>query len=119
LNRLILHRSHQRGSRAQVLGTTLIFNVPVNLDLRALSLVRHRGKRAQDLSRWVQILMLVQDGQTFVRLRFRSPNNGGRLPQGSYSLRIRNDRVGSTVADVPPMGRGGDGVTRLASWHQP
>jgi hypothetical protein len=86
---VVKHR--RRRHRSQLLGTTLIFNVPVNLDLRAVRLVRRRpGKRFQDISRWIQIVSVVQNSQTWAHLRFRSPHGGLLLPRGQYSLVLQN-----------------------------
>src|SRR5262249_12375531 len=60
LAQVATQRSRQGG---QLLGATLTFNVPVNLDPRALRLVqRRKGGRVRDLSKWIRIVMVVQDG---------------------------------------------------------
>jgi hypothetical protein len=101
LERLVVNRNRRPGSRARVLGTTLIFNVPVNLDPRALRLVHHRpGNSKQDLSRWIQVVTVVQNGQTWAYLRFRSPR-GGLLPRGRYSLVLQTDLLRNALTGAP------------------
>jgi hypothetical protein len=109
----MLHRRQKRGYRFQVMGTTLVFNVPVNLDPRALRLVRHlAGKRRQNLSRWIQIVMAVHNGQTRAHLRFRSPT-GGLLPRGRYSLILQNDLLRNALTGASLASPGGGALTEL------
>jgi hypothetical protein len=113
LDRAVLHRRRQRGYRFQVLGTTLIFNVPVNLDPRALRLVRHLpGKRRQNLSRWIQVVMVVHNGQTWAHLRFRSPT-GAPLPRSRYSLFLQNDLLRNALTGASLAAPGGGALTEL------
>jgi hypothetical protein len=113
LERLVVNRNRRRGYRAQVLGATLIFNVPLNLDPRALRLVRHRpGNRKQDLSRWIQTVMVVHNGQTWAYLRFRSPR-GALLPRGRYSLVLQNDLLRNALTGASLAAPGGGALTEL------
>jgi hypothetical protein len=114
LTGVVKHRQRQRGPRSQLLGTTLIFNVPVNLDPRGLRLVRHRpGNRVQDLSRWIQIVWVVQSGQTWTRLRFRSPRGGLLLPRGQYSLILQNALLQNALTGSSLTTPGGGELTVL------
>src|SRR5262249_52825529 len=111
---VVNHRRRPRGPRSQLLGVTLIFNVPVNLDPRGLRLVRHlAGKRRQDLSRWMQIVTAVHNGQTVARLRFRSPRGGALPPPGQYSLVLQNALLRNALTGAPLAGPGGGGLTEL------
>jgi hypothetical protein len=113
LDRVVVNRRRQRGYRPRVLGTTLIFNVPLNLDPRALRLVRHRpGNRKQDLSRWIQTVMVVQNGQTWANLRFRSPR-GALLPRGRYSLVLQGDLLRNALTGASLAAPGGGERTEL------
>jgi hypothetical protein len=108
------HRRRPRRPRSQLLGTTLIFNVPVNLDPRALRLVRHlAGKRRQDLSRWIQVVTVVHNGQTWAHLRFRSPRGGLLLPLGKYSLVLQNALLRNALTGASLAAPGGGGLTEL------
>jgi hypothetical protein len=103
----------QRSQRGRLMGATLIFNVPVDLDPNALRLVhRKRGRAVQNMSRGIQIIMGVQDGRTWVQLRLRSPR-GKLLARGRYSLFIDNDLVRNTMTGVPLRGSAGSSQTEI------
>jgi hypothetical protein len=115
LDDVVKHRRRPRGPRSQLLGATLIFNVPVNLDPRAVRLVGRRpGRRGQDFSRWIQVVTVVQNGQTWARLRFRSPRGGLLLPRGQYSLVLQNDLLRNALTGAPLATPGGGGRTELS-----
>jgi hypothetical protein len=104
----------QRGRQSGTpLGATLTFNVPVNLNPRALRLVqRKKGGRVKDLSKWIRIVMVVQDGQTWVHLRLRSPR-GEQLARGRYSLFVQHDLVRNALTDAPLTGPAGTSHTEI------
>jgi len=111
---LLAHVAMQRSPQSgQTQGATLTFNAPVNLNPRALQLVRMRkGRPVKDLSRWIQIIMVVHDGQTWAHLRFRSPQ-GQPLARGRYSLFVQHDLVRHTLTDAALTGSAGSSQTEI------
>jgi hypothetical protein len=65
-----------------------------------------------DLSRWIQVVMAVHNGQTWAHLRFRSPT-GGLLPRGRYSLFLQNDLLRNALTGASLAAPGGGALTEL------
>jgi hypothetical protein len=109
----VVNRTPEPDRSRRLRGTTLVFDGPVNLDPRAVRLYLMRnGKRVRNLSRWVRVGMVGQNGQTWAYLRFRSPR-GELFPRGRYSLLLQNEMIRHALTGAPLTGSAGSTYTEV------